>query len=108
MVTALTLLNVEQDKTNAAAEKIAPLPGVTEMYSVAGRGDLAVIIRVKENDQLASVVTEQSWKVEGIEQSETLIAFRVYSRFDLESAFSPGIVPKRAKQKCVAGHSREE
>ena len=61
---------------------------MTEVNSVAGRYDLAVIIRVRENDRLAEVVTEQIRKVEGIEKSETLIAFRVYSRYDLEMAFS--------------------
>lgn len=96
MVTALVLLSVEHDKTNIVAEKITAIPGVTEVYSVAGRYDLAVIIRVKENDQLASVVTDQIRKVDGIERSETLIAFRVYSRFDLESVFSLGMEPRRA------------
>jgi DNA-binding Lrp family transcriptional regulator len=94
MVTALVLLSVEHDKTNAVAEKITAIPGVTEVYSVAGRYDLAVIIRVKENDQLAAVVTDHIRRVEGIERSETLIAFRVYSRYDLEMAFSLGMERK--------------
>jgi DNA-binding Lrp family transcriptional regulator len=96
MVTALVLLSAEHDKTNIVAETITAIPGVTEVYSVAGRYDLAVIIRVKENDQLASIVTDQIRKVAGIERSETLIAFRVYSRFDLESAFSLGMESRRA------------
>jgi DNA-binding Lrp family transcriptional regulator len=90
MVTALVLLSVERDKTNSVAEKITAIPGITEVYSVAGRYDLAVIIRVKENDQLASVVTDQIRKIDGIERSETLIAFRVYSRFDVESCDTNG------------------
>jgi len=90
MVTALVLLGVAGEKTNTVAEKIAAIPGVTEVYSVAGRYDLAVIIRVKENDQLAAVVTDQIRNIDGIERSETLIAFRVYSRYDLELAFSLG------------------
>ena len=94
MVTALVLLSVEHDKTNAVAEKVTAIPGVTEVYSVAGRYDLAVIIRVKENDQLAAIVTDQIRRVEGIERSETLIAFRVYSRYDLEQAFSLGMERK--------------
>ena len=94
MVTALVLLSVEHDKTNAVAEKITAIPGVTEVYSVAGRYDLAAIIRVKENDQLAAIVTDQIRRVEGIERSETLIAFRVYSRYDLEQAFSLGMERK--------------
>ena len=90
MVTALVLLGVEGEKTNTVAEKITAIQGVTEVYSVAGRYDLAVIIRVRENDQLAAVVTDQIRRIEGIERSETLIAFRVYSRYDLELAFSLG------------------
>ena len=94
MVTALVLLSVERDKINLVAEKITAIKGVTEVYSVAGRYDLAVVIRVKENDQLAEVVTDQIRRVEGIEKSETLIAFRVYSRYDLEMAFSLGMGQK--------------
>jgi DNA-binding Lrp family transcriptional regulator len=94
MVTALVLLSVEQEKTNSVAERLTAIQGVTEVYSVAGRYDLAVIIRVKENEQLAAVVTDQIRKIDGIEKSETLIAFRVYSRYDLEMAFSLGMERK--------------
>lgn len=94
MVSALVLLNVERDKINSVAEKLTAIQGVTEVYSVAGKHDLVAIIRVKENDELASVVTEHIRKVEGIEKSETLIAFRVYSRYDLEMAFSIGMEQK--------------
>jgi DNA-binding Lrp family transcriptional regulator len=88
MVTALVLLGVEREKISTVAEQAAAIPGVTEVYSVAGRYDLAVIIRVRENDQLADVVTDHIRKIDGIQRSETLIAFRVYSKFDLEMAFS--------------------
>lgn len=94
MVSALVLLNVERDKINSVAEKLTAIQGVTEVYSVAGKYDLVAIIRVKENDELASVVTDHIRKVEGIEKSETLIAFRVYSRYDLEMAFSIGMEQK--------------
>jgi DNA-binding Lrp family transcriptional regulator len=88
MVTALVLLGVERAKISGVAETIAAIDGVTEVYSVAGRYDLAVIIRVKENEELAAVVTDRIRGIEGIERSETLIAFRAYSRYDLEMAFS--------------------
>ena len=65
--------------------------GVTEVYSVAGRYDLAAIVRANDNDQLAKVVTEKIRAVPGITSSETLIAFRVYSRHDLERMFSIGM-----------------
>lgn len=91
MVTALVLLTVARDKVNSVAEKLADLEGITEVYSLAGRYDLAVIIRVKDNDQLAEVVTNHMLKVQGILTSETLVAFRVHSRHDLESMFSIGL-----------------
>jgi DNA-binding Lrp family transcriptional regulator len=91
MITSLVLLNVARDKVNSVAEKLADIEGITEVYSLAGRYDLAVIIRVKDNEQLAELVTNHMLKVEGILRSETLVAFRVHSRHDLESMFSIGL-----------------
>jgi DNA-binding Lrp family transcriptional regulator len=91
MLSAIVLLTTERDKTNKVAEAIADIEGVSEVYSVAGRFDLAVIVRVKDNDELAKVVTERIRAVNGITTSETLIAFRVYSRHDLERMFSIGM-----------------
>jgi DNA-binding Lrp family transcriptional regulator len=88
MVNALVLLNVERDKINGVAETLAALDGVSEVYSVAGKYDLAAIIRVKENEQLATLVTEKIRSLKGIQSSETLIAFRAYSKHDLEMAFA--------------------
>ncbi len=90
MVTAVVLLNVTRNKINDVAEKLADMKGISEVYSVAGQYDLAAVIRVKDNDGLADLVTKQMLKVEGITKSETLIAFRVYSKHDLESMFSIG------------------
>ncbi len=90
MVTAIVLLAVDRAKVNETAEKLAGMKGVTEVYSVAGRYDLAAIIRVKDNEGLAELVTGRMLKVPGITRSETLIAFQVYSRHDLESMFSIG------------------
>lgn len=91
MVTALVLLNVERSRVNSVADTLADMEGITEVYSIAGRYDLAVIIRAKDNDQLAELVTTHMLKVEGILKSETLVAFRVHSRHDLESMFSIGM-----------------
>jgi DNA-binding Lrp family transcriptional regulator len=90
MVTAIVLLNVTRSKINAVAEQLADMDGISEVFSVAGEYDLAAIIRVKDNDGLAELVTSRMLKVEGITKSETLIAFRVYSKHDLESMFSIG------------------
>lgn len=90
MVTAIVLLTVDRAKINEVANQLADMDGITEVYSVAGEYDLVAIIRVKENDQLAELVTNHMLKVEGITRSETLIALRVYSRHDLEAMFSIG------------------
>ena len=91
MVSAIVLLTVERDKINTVADAIAVIDGVSEVYSIAGRYDLAAIIRVKTNEDMAKVVTERIRKVAGITSSETLISFRVYSRHDLERMFSIGM-----------------
>lgn len=90
MVTAIVLLQVERNKVNEVAEKLAAMDGISEVYSVAGRHDLAAVIRVSDNDALAALVTGRMLKVAGIAKSETLIAFRVYSKHDLEGMFSIG------------------
>jgi DNA-binding Lrp family transcriptional regulator len=91
MLSAIVLLTTERDKTNKVAQTLADTEGVSEVYSVAGRYDLAVIVRVKDNDALAECVTEHIRNIAGITSSETLIAFRVYSRHDLERMFSIGM-----------------
>jgi DNA-binding Lrp family transcriptional regulator len=91
MVSAVVLLKAERGKINEVAETLAEMAGVSEVYSVGGRYDLVAVIRVKENDDLAELVTNHMLKVEGIADSETLIAFRVFSRHDLESMFSVGM-----------------
>lgn len=90
MVTAIVLLNVEREKVNPVAEALAGVGGISEVYSVAGRFDLVAIIRVRTNDELADVVTKHIRKVPGILSTETLIAFRAYSRHELERMFSLG------------------
>jgi DNA-binding Lrp family transcriptional regulator len=91
MVTAVTLLNVERDKINRVAEQLVEIQGISEVYSVGGRFDLVAMIRVKHNEDLADVVTEHIRKIEGIIKTETLLAFRAYSRHDLDSMFSIGM-----------------
>jgi len=91
MTTAIILLKISKKQINEVAETITDLDGVSEVYSVAGQYDLAAVIRAKGDSQVASLVTEQILKAEGIISSETLIAFRTYSRYDLERMFSIGM-----------------
>ena len=90
MVSALVLLNVTRNKINDVAGKLAEMNGITEVYSMTGEYDLVAVIRVRNNEDLAELVTNRMLKIEGITKSETLIAFKVYSKHDLEAMFSIG------------------
>jgi DNA-binding Lrp family transcriptional regulator len=89
-VHAVVLFQCDIDEIPEAAEAIADLGGVSEVYSVAGEFDLVAIVRVNEHDDLAKVIPGGISKVEGVERTETLIAFQVYSKHDLERMFSIG------------------
>ncbi|GAB4159457.1 MAG: Lrp/AsnC ligand binding domain-containing protein [Candidatus Promineifilaceae bacterium] len=90
MVTAVVLLKVARQEINNVGQQLAELEGVREVYSVGGQHDLVAILRARDNEHLADVVTNQMLQVPGILNSETLIAFRVFSRHDLETMFSIG------------------
>jgi DNA-binding Lrp family transcriptional regulator len=91
MVSAIVLIDCETGQVNSTAQALANLDGVSEVYSVAGQVDLVAVIRVKTNDDLARIVTDQMLKIEGIARTETLISFRVFSKHDLERMFSIGL-----------------
>jgi DNA-binding Lrp family transcriptional regulator len=91
MVTAIVLINCGKGMVGEAAQALADVEGISEVYSVAGRVDLVAMVRVKNNDDLAEIVTNKLQFITGIERTETLIAFQVFSKHDLESMFSIGI-----------------
>ncbi|MEX1080800.1 MAG: Lrp/AsnC ligand binding domain-containing protein [Halofilum sp. (in: g-proteobacteria)] len=90
MVTAIMLMNVERGRIHAIAEALTERPGVSEVYSVSGNYDLVATLRVATNEDLARLVTEEIASVEGIEHTETMLAFQTHSRHDLEAMFSVG------------------
>ena len=91
VITAIVLIHCDVDRIPEVAQEIAELDGVTEVYSVAGDVDLVAIVRVHEHDALADVIADRLGKVTGIRRTATHIAFRTYSRHDLEAAFSLGL-----------------
>lgn len=91
MVTTIVLLNVQPREIDRIAQEILDVDGVTEVYSVAGRFDLVVMVRTRSTEELAQVVPNHILRVEGITHSETLTAFRVYSRHDLDRMFGVGL-----------------
>jgi DNA-binding Lrp family transcriptional regulator len=91
MVTSIILMNVERTRINEVAELLKTLPGISEVYSVSGNYDLVAIVRVATNDELADLVTKKMHSIEAIEKTETMLAFRAYSRHDLEAMFAVGM-----------------
>jgi DNA-binding Lrp family transcriptional regulator len=91
VITALVLLNVEPGRVKPLAEELLAIDGVTEVYSVAGPYDLVAVVRVREHDELSDLVTERIATRAGIEQSETLIAFRAFAKRDLGAVWDIGI-----------------
>jgi DNA-binding Lrp family transcriptional regulator len=89
-VHAVVLIQCEIDEIPEAAQAIAELDGVSEVYSVAGEFDLVAIVRVPNHGDLASTIPGGISKVDGVSRTETLIAFQVYSQHDLERMFSIG------------------
>jgi len=73
------------------ARALAEIPGVSEVYSVSGAWDLVAIVRVPDLERVASVVTEEFAIVPGIVRTQTLTAFRAYSKNDLEQAWDIGV-----------------
>nr|ART35550.1 A18 [uncultured bacterium] len=90
MTTAIVLIKSRTDQVSALAERIANVNGVSEVFSVAGQYDLVAVVRVADNEALAAVVSDQIRKLAGIVDSQTLIAFRAYSRREVEAGFSLG------------------
>jgi len=91
MITAIVFIEAETARIPEVAEAIAALEGVSEVYSVTGQIDLVALVRVKRHEDIAAVVSDQLNKVPGVVDTETHIAYRAYSRHDLEAAFSLGL-----------------
>ena len=91
MITAIVFVKADVATIPEVAEAIASLDGVSEVYSVTGQIDLIALVRVREHEDVATVVADRLNKVPGVTETETHIAFRTYSQHDLESAFSIGL-----------------
>jgi DNA-binding Lrp family transcriptional regulator len=91
VITAIVLIKTSVDRIPEIAETIAALDGVSEVYSVTGTYDLVAMVRVRAHEDLAEVIPGQVNKVPGVLSTETHIAFRTYSRHDLDAAFALGL-----------------
>ena len=90
MITAVVLVEVESDAINSAAEKIAAMPGVDQVYSCAGDVDLIVVAKVADHSAVAELIPGHLARVPGVLKTVTHIAFRSFSTRDADDAFSIG------------------
>jgi DNA-binding Lrp family transcriptional regulator len=90
VVTAIVLVKTDVARIPETAEAIAQIPEVSEVYSVTGEFDLVAMVRVRTHDELGDVIPGRVNRVSGVTHTETHIAFRTYSRHDLEAAFALG------------------
>ena len=91
MITALVLINVKRAAVNETAQALLAISGVAEVYSVTGGYDLVAVLRLAAYEDLAEVVTTQMIALDTITRTETLMAFKAYSREDLEQAWDLGV-----------------
>jgi DNA-binding Lrp family transcriptional regulator len=90
VTTAVVLIEAERDALTTLGGALADLEGVTEAWSVTGDWDFVAIVRVPRHEQLAEVVTGALVRLPGVTRTQTMVAFEVFSRHDLEALFSIG------------------
>lgn len=91
MITAIVFIQAEVSSIPETGAAIADIAGVSEVYSVTGDHDLIAMVRVRNHDEIATVVADRLNKVPGVLSTQTQIAFRAFSRHDLEDAFAIGL-----------------
>ena len=91
MLTAIVLIDADPARIPEIATEVAEVAGVSEVYSVTGKVDLIAIVRVREHEELADVISDRLSKVGGVLRTQTYIAFRAYSSGDLAQAFDLGL-----------------
>jgi DNA-binding Lrp family transcriptional regulator len=90
VVTAIVLVRTEGERVQEAAQAMLGIEGVTEAYSVTGSYDLVVMVRIPDFERLAEIVPERIAQIPGVARTETMVAFRCYSNYDLDRVWSLG------------------
>lgn len=91
MISAIVLIKAEVSRIPEAAQEIAEIDGISEVYSVTGDIDLIAVARVRVHEEFHDVIADRLNKVEGVLETSTHIAFRTYSSEDLEAGFALGL-----------------
>ncbi len=87
MITAVVLITAEKGALPTLGEKLAAVTGVSEVYSVTGEVDFVAMVRAREHEELAEIVTRRIASLPGVARTHTHVAFKMYSRHDLERVF---------------------
>ena len=91
MFTAFVMIQAERRRLQEVARSLAEIPGVEEVYSVTGDWDVIAVLRLKDYNDLAEVVTGKMVEVPGIVRTNTHLAFRAFPQSLLERSFSVGL-----------------
>jgi len=94
VLTAFLLVKSTREGLTRLGPELADVEGVAEVYTVTGDWDFVAIVRVREHDDLANVVTHELTKLEGIQRTQTMVAFQQFSAHDLEAMFGLGLEDK--------------
>jgi DNA-binding Lrp family transcriptional regulator len=91
MVSAIVLINTQRGEVNETAQRLLEIEGVADVYSVTGEYDLVALLRFQHYEDLADVVTRHMQQIPTITKTHTLMAFKCFSRDDLQQAWDIGI-----------------
>lgn len=89
MITAVVLVTADRRSLPKLGEELAAVPGVSEVYSVTGDFDFIAMVRAREHEELAEIVTQRIAQVPGVARTQTHVAFKAFSKHDIESIFAP-------------------
>ena len=87
MITAVVLITAEKGALPTLGEDLAAIPGVSEVYSVTGDFDFIAMVRARQHEELADIVTGRIAQTTGVARTHTHVAFRTHSKHDLETLF---------------------
>ena len=96
MLTAFILVKSTRAGLTHLGSDLAGVEGVAEVYTVTGDWDFVAIVRVREHDDLAKVVTQHLTRLDDIQRTQTMVAFQQFSAHDLEAMFGLGLEDKPA------------
>jgi DNA-binding Lrp family transcriptional regulator len=94
VLTAFILVKSTREGLSRLGAELADVEGIAEVYTVTGEWDFVAIARVREHDDLARVVTHELTKLNGVEKTQTMVAFQQFSAHDLEAMFGLGLEDK--------------